>query len=314
MNKFWKYLLRTVLCLFVLVNMITAFHAYKFTHFYDRGEVIQKDKADKNGWDITKEVFFGINLSKRMNQPVRDSLLETVFLTTKNDLQIEAWYLPTAKAAKGTVLLFHGHGSTKSGVIREADEFRKLGYHTMLVDFRAHGNSAGNTCTIGYYESEEVKLAYDFVKQKGEKNIVLWGISMGAAAISKAMVDYPLHPSKVILEMPFGSIIEATGGRISMMGVPPQPLATLITFWGGVEHGFWAFNMNPADFAKEIKVPTLLQWGRSDGRVSQEETDRIYENLPSKKKLVVYEKSGHQSLCNNEKEKWLSEVQTFLSN
>ena len=149
MNKFSKYLFRIILFLFLLVNMITAFHAYKFTHFYERDEIVHKEKADKTGWDITKEIFFGINLAKRLNAPVPDSSLETIRLTTKDDLAIESWYIPTLNKSKGTVILFHGHGSTKSGVTREAAEFREMGYHTMLVDFRAHGNSTGNTCTIG---------------------------------------------------------------------------------------------------------------------------------------------------------------------
>ncbi|MDO9374112.1 MAG: alpha/beta hydrolase [Ferruginibacter sp.] len=314
MNKISKYFFRTILLLFVLANVITAFHAYKFTHFYDRDEFVQKEKADKNGWDIAKEVFFGINLVKRLNAPVEDSSVQTIQLVTKDELKIESWYIPTATQPKGTVILFHGHGGTKSGVVREASEFRNMGYNTMMPDFRAHGNSDGNSCTIGYHETEEVKLAYDFIQQKGEKNIVLWGISMGAAAISKAMVDYPLQPKKLILEMPFGSIVEATGGRITMMGVPAEPLATMITFWGGIEHGFWAFNMKPANFAKQINVPTLLQWGRHDARVSQVETDRIYANLPAKKRLVIYENSAHESLCKKENEKWLAEVSSFLAN
>jgi len=143
---------------------------------------------------------------------------------------------------------------------------------------------------------------------------VLWGISMGAAAVSKAINDYPLQPSKIILEMPFGSLLEAAEGRIKIMKLPPEPLATLITFWGGTEHFFWAFNMKPAEFAKKINMPTLLQWGKMDPRVSEKETDLIYHNLPASKKLVVYENSAHESLCKKENSKWINEVHNFLAN
>lgn len=245
---------------------------------------------------------------------VADSAIQTVTLITKDHIKIEGWYLKTSSPAKGTVVMFHGHGGSKSGIQEEAAAFRKFGYHTFLVDFRAHGNSGGNTCTIGFYETEDVKLAYDHIKDKGEKNIVLWGISMGAATISKAMNDYPLQPSKIILEMPFGSILEAAGGRIKLMGLPPQPLATLITFWGGVQHGFWAFNMKPYEFAKKIHCPVLIQSGTNDTRVSRGEIDRIYNNLPAEKKLVMYEYSAHQSLCRKENSKWVSTVNSFLSN
>jgi hypothetical protein len=312
MKKSLKILLSSLLVLFIVINIITAFHAYKFTHFYDIGEVIKIKNEDKTGWDKTKEILFGINAMKQKNS-APDSSFEKVIIKTKDDIKLQGWYGKTMDTAKGTVILFHGHGSKKSAVTDEAASFRKLGYHTFLLDFRAHGNSGGNTSTIGYYESEDVKLAYDFIKEKGEKNIVLWGISMGAAAVTKAMNDYPLHPSKIILEMPFASILQAAEGRIKMMGLPPEPLATFITFWGGTLHGFWAFGMQPSEFAKKITVPTLLQWGKMDPRVKQAETAAIYTSLAGPKELVVYETAGHESLCDKEHEKWMGAVDGFLN-
>jgi len=311
MKKALRITLKVLLVLFVLINIITAFHAYKFTHFYNAGEVTIKKPEDKSGWDKTREALFGINATKKLNDIVPDSTFKTIYLTTKSGLKLEAWYI-AADSAKGTVALFHGHGGTKSGVYKESEEFRKMHYNTLLLDFRAHGGSEGNTCTIGYNEAEDVKLAYDFIKEKGEKNIILWGISMGAATIAKAMSDYPLQPSKVILEMPFGSILGAAEGRIKMMKLPGEPLAMLITFWGGVEHGFWAFKMKPTEFVKKINCPVLIQWGKNDPRVSRQEIDDIYANISTAKTLVVYDSSGHESLCKKETEKWKTAISTFL--
>src|SRR5437868_12664982 len=216
-KKALRITLKVFVVLFVLINIITAFHAYKFTHFYDADEVTVKSASEKSGWDKTKEILFGINAVKKKNDIVTDTSFQTVYLTTKSGLKLEAWYIPVANA-KGTVLLFHGHGGTKSGVFSESIAFRKMGYNTFLLDFRAHGNSEGHTCTIGYEESEDVKLSYDHISQMGEKNIILWGISMGASTITKAIHDYSLQPNKIILEMPFGSIVRAAEGRIRMMG------------------------------------------------------------------------------------------------
>lgn len=310
MRKVFKIILRTLLVLFVLVNIITAFHAYKFTHFYDRDEVTVKNKADKTGWDRTKEALFGVNAVKQQNV-APDSAYQAITLTTKNNLKLQGWYVPVANA-KGTVILFHGHGGTKSGVIAEATAFRNMGYNTLQMDFRAHGDSEGNTCTIGYKESEDVKLAYDYIRAKGEKNLVLWGISMGAATIAKSVSDYGIAPQKVILEMAFASIVDAAEGRIKMMHLPAEPLATFITFWGGVENGFWGFGMKPSEFVKKISCPVLLQWGKNDPRVAQKETDAIFNNITAPKTLVVYDSSAHESLCKKENAKWLQSVTTFL--
>lgn len=312
MKKFLKTAVKTAVILFVLLNVVVAFHAYKFTHFYNQGEVSIKKADEKTSWDKTKEILFGINAVKQKNTVTTDSTFQTIYLKTKDSLKLEAWYIPVDSAV-GTVLLFHGHGGTKSGVIKEAGAFNQMGYNTLLVDFRAHGNSGGNTCTIGYDETEDVKLAYDFILAKGEENMVLWGISMGASTITKAVKDYQLEPQKVILEMPFGTIEDAVKGRIKMMGLPPQPVATLLTFWGGTENGFWAFGMKPQEFVKNIKCPVLLQWGRNDTRVSKAEEDTLFENIPNpNKKFVIYETASHESLCKKEPQKWEAETAAFL--
>jgi alpha-beta hydrolase superfamily lysophospholipase len=257
--------------------------------------------------------FFGIKLpkSKLKSHPVFS--YNTVRLKTADGLMLEGWYVK-AKPAQGTVILYHGHGSSKSGILAEANYFHQLGYHTFSVDFPAHGGSEGNTCNIGYTETEVAKLAYDYVLAKGEKNIVLWGISMGAATILKAVPEYELKPNKIILECPFGTLLDAVKGRIRMMHLPPTPLAEMLTFWGGVEQGYWAFDYRPAEEGRHINYPVLLHWGAHDARVTRRETDLIFQNIPSvHKQLVVFEKSGHQSFCHNEGEKWQISIKRFLA-
>ena len=310
MKKIVKYLLRTVLVLFVLLNVVVMFHAYKFTHFYEPGEVTIKTEAEKTGWDRTKEMLFGINTVKQKNV-VPDSSFHTVKITTEDDFTLDAWEVKTPNA-KGTVAMFHGHASKKSALLTEAASFRELGYNTLLVDLRAHGNSQGNTCTIGYNEGADVKASYDYLQKNGEKNIVLYGISLGASTITKAMNDYTITPSKIIIELPFGTLAEAVSGRVKMMGLPAQPVATLLTFWGGTLHGFWAFSMKPAEYAKKINCPTLLNSGKNDPRATPKEINDIYTNLAGVKKQVVFENSAHESLCKKEHEKWMANVTEFL--
>ncbi len=308
--KLIKRLLKLLLVAFVLLNLIVICHAYKFTHYYEAGEVSVKANDEKNGWNKTKEILFGANYIKSSNS-LPDSAFKTTYFTTKNNLKLEAWEF-TVDSAIGTVVIFHGHGSNKSALLPEAQVFNTLGYNTLLLDFRAHGGSQGNTCTIGYNEAEDVKLAYDYLDNKREKNIVLYGASLGAATITKAINDYALRPSKVILDMPFADLSSAVKGRLKIMGLPPQPLGTMLTFWGGIQNGFWAFNLKPYVYAQKIECPVLLQRGKLDPRVTQEETDLIYENIHTAKKKVIYDNVAHESLYKKEPEKWTAEVTAFL--
>ncbi len=318
----WKKLLKrvgyTTLILFVLLNVMAAFHAYKFTHFYDTKEKRDLFQAEKAGFfEKAGALLFGVKSYKKPIDEFPSFNYQIVRIKTEDELNLEAWHVThpsvDSMATKGTIIMFHGHAGNKAGILHEAGSFYKLGYNVLMVDFRAHGNSSGNICTIGFDEAKDVKAAYDHVADSGEKNIIFYGISLGAAAEMKAIKDYNLKPTKMIIEMPFGSLLEAVKGRCRIMGVPTQPISTLLTFWGGVEQGFWAFDHNPEDYAKSIDCPVLLQWGEKDVRVSKIETETIFRNLKtSQKQLVTYSNSGHQNLCTSEPEKWLSSVSKFL--
>jgi pimeloyl-ACP methyl ester carboxylesterase len=205
-----------------------------------------------------------------------------------------------------------GYGGDKSQMLTDADELLKMGYNTLLVDFMGSGGSEGNETTIGVKEAEEVKSCYDYLAQRGEKKILLFGTSMGAAAILKAINDYHLNPAAVILECPFGTMYQTTCARFRLMHVPAFPMAGMLMFWGGTQNGFWAFSHNPVEFAKSVKCPALLLWGEQDDKVSRAETDEIFANLQGRKVLGTYPHSGHENYLKKDKEKWVKDVGGFL--
>ena len=80
---------------------------------------------------------------------------------------------------------------------------------------------------MSFRESEDVKLAYEYVLTKGERNIILYGISLGSVVIAKAFYDYKMAPSRIILEIPFSNMKKLIGVRGKMIGFPENPLEAL---------------------------------------------------------------------------------------
>ncbi|WP_221622310.1 alpha/beta hydrolase [Larkinella rosea] len=302
-----------LLGLFILLNIIVAFQASRFTYFYDNPEKTPAKKAeDYTTGEKLNAAFFGMKLKKSVVSEHPSVPYETVRLTNEYNQKLEGWYIP-AENSRGTVILCHGHASNKSKILCETEYFHELGYNTLSFDFRAHGNSAGNICTIGFRETNDLKAAYNFVEKGNEKNIILWGVSMGAAVILKAIPEHGLKPTQVILECPFASLYDAVQGRLRSMHIPAHPIAELLTLWGSMERSMSAFSFRPSVYAKQLTMPVLLNWGAKDPRVLRHETDAIFENLAnSRKKLVVFENSAHQSYCVNEKSKWQAAISGFL--
>lgn len=297
------------LFLFLLLNVVAFQHAYKFTHFSDQDVARTKDPTELSIYSKIKLLLTGVDNPKPKHKSLPTHPYKTIQVQSRN--QLECWSIEI-KNAKGTVILFHGFSGEKSSLLTRADEFIKLGYNTFLVDFTGSGGSEGNTTTIGFKEAQEVKDCFEFIQQQGEQNIILFGTSMGAAAILKASEDYSLQPNALVLECPFGSLYQTVCARFKIMGVPTFPMAGLLTFWGGVQSGYWAFNHNPSNYAKSVTCPTLLLFGQQDDRVSQEETDLIFKNLQGTKFLKNYPHAGHLVFTDDNQAEWRTDVSTFF--
>ena len=303
-KKKWKKLALAAGALFIIMNFVAFMHAYKFTHFSDPALARTKDPDQLSAVEKITTLVLGIDNPRPVNTAVPSVPYESIMI----DSSLECWRIE-APQSQGTVILFHGYASKKSSLLERAYAFLQMNYSVMLVDFKGSGGSVGNSTSIGFHEAEEVRSCFEFVQQQGEKNIYLFGVSMGAAAILKSLHDYALQPSGVVLECPFGSLYKTTCSRFRNMHAPVFPFAPLLVFWGGVQHNYWAFGYNPATYAEKVTCPVLLFFGEKDDRVTQEETDAIFQNLHGKKQLVTYPKAGHNDLFG---EDWKVQVSGFL--
>lgn len=305
-----------LLAQFILINVSASLYAYKLTHVYNDPS-LRNAKPSGNIFVKTWRLFTGPRQIRSFVTEAPTFPYDTVNFKTRSGIKIDCWYSRVDSASKGTVILFHGLNSNKGMVLAEASDFRYLGYDVLLVDFRAHGNSEGNSTTLGVRESEEVKLAYDFVVGKQAKNIFLWGNSMGAVVISKAIADHELKPAGAILEMPFASMqshLQAKARALGFSGVPEKPFGFFVTTWISIERGIGGFKHKTTRYMSKVNCPVLLQWGEEDRYVLENETEKIYSAIASKAKtLVVYPGAGHESLLLMDPVKWRMETEKFLA-
>ena len=307
-----RWIVWVLLVQFVLMNISAAIYAYRLTHFY-KDPSLRTSSPDKNIFTKTWKLFTGPKQPRSFITDKPVFRYETIQLKTGQGHIIEAWYGKVDSLSKGTVILFHGITSNKGSLLQEAYEFRYHDYNVMLVDLRGHGNSDGNNSTIGYHESEEVKLAYDWIAQKGESRIFLYGVSLGAVVVAKAVGEYGLKPAGIVLDMPFGSLQSYLKNKARTLGFPQQPFAFLTTFWIGAERGYNGYRHNTMRYVKDITCPVLMQWGARDEFILKSETERIYRATGSaQKKLVIYEGAGHGSFLQHDPLRWRSEMEAFM--
>jgi pimeloyl-ACP methyl ester carboxylesterase len=309
MRKTLRRSLRVAGVLFLLMNIVAALHAWRFTHF----EAIGANRTSSKNMGFSKKLGFiltGVNNPKPLNTTLPDTAFQTI--TIKSNEKLEAWWIPVA-SPRGSVLLCHGYGGSKAGMLERAKIFRGLGYSTMLLDFMGAGGSEGRQCTIGVEESVEIRDAVKWMQQQGARQIILFGTSMGAAAVMKAQAEFALPVCGLVLECPFGSLAQSVENRFRVQGMPTFPLAKMLVFWGGAENGFNAFAHNPINYALKIQCPVLLFYGEKDNKVLPSETNAIMQNLAGSKRLVTFADAAHEDYLMKYKCEWQTAVAEFTA-
>lgn len=292
------YILFFLATFVVLINGLAFFGAYTLTHFND--SMIPGLAFAPKPENERKPAEFGLDYA-------------TERIAINDDEWLEAWRIPYYGEAKGTVLLFPGNGGNKAHqLMLPASIFHRLGYHTLMVDFRGQGGSSGNSSTMGLREAEDVAYALDHARQTGlPKPYVTYGISTGGVAILRAMYQ-DLAPDAAIVEMPFAHIMRAVKTRMRAQDFPTTGIAEMLVFWGGIQFGHNGFAHNPARYAKSITVPTLILHGEKDRWTSVADVKEIYNNLQGNKELTIFPKAGHNLLFTVDQPLWTATIENFL--
>jgi pimeloyl-ACP methyl ester carboxylesterase len=299
---------------FVGLNALAFSHADAMLRFTDGGP--RTAAPEQLGFLSTLKVLIaGVNIPRpgsHRHPSDLDPGCRTLSVPGPSGITLASWY---CNRGRGTpvVILFHGYSAEKTSLLAEARAFLDFGTSVMLIDFRGSGGSSESYTTLGVHEAEDVAAAVRYAQGKlSHVNVFLFGRSMGAAAILRAIHAHAIEPDGVILEAVFDTLLNAVRNRFRAMQVPAFPSAELLVFWGGRQWGFDGFEHNPSEYAASVRCPTLLMHGERDPRADLTGARRVFEAIAGTKEFVTFEQSGHESYLSSHANRWRTAVQRFI--
>jgi hypothetical protein len=157
---------------------------------------------------------------------------------------LSAWWVPAA-SAKGTVILVHGLNRSRIEMVKKTPFVNRSGWNALLVDLRHHGESGGTISTFGAREKDDVLAAVAFARSKDQHPVVVWGVSLGAAA-SVLALDADPTIAGLICDSTYRSLRDTVRHHLGLFRrfawflriVPTWPVADETTFWLGRRGGF----------------------------------------------------------------------------
>jgi len=218
---------------------------------------------------------------------------ESVNLPTEDGETLHAWWVP-AKDARGTILFFHGNAGNISHRIDYLRMFRKLGYATLIFDYRGYGNSTGSPSEAG--TDRDAAAAWRWLTQtRGlrPEEIVYAGESLGAAVASGLAVRHP--PRALVLLSTFTSVPDL-GAKI----YPFIPVRLISRY-----------SYDNRAHVRQINVPVLVAHSRDDDIVPFAHGRRVFEAANEPKQFLEMS-GGHNDGFIFMREEWVKTLAAFL--
>ncbi|MBL7998539.1 MAG: alpha/beta fold hydrolase [Candidatus Kapabacteria bacterium] len=217
---------------------------------------------------------------------------------TRDSLQLAGWYCQRHNA-KGTVIILHGIASCKEMTLHAMKRYYDDGYSVVAYDSRAHGQSGGQYCTLGYYEKFDVQSCIDFISTNLQlsKPFILHGNSMGAAIALQAMaIDKRIAAG--VCESSFATLHETMYDYMDdFFHVRWSWLAEPVFRRTEEIASFIIRDVSPENSARSITQPVLLVHGDADEKIDVSYVHRNYNALASdSKELYVVSGGGHFNL------------------
>jgi alpha-beta hydrolase superfamily lysophospholipase len=231
---------------------------------------------------------FRISPSAQSAQSVADHTAagwEPVEIRAADGVTLSAWFFRPREANGDAVILMHGVGDTRRGVLPQAALFLKHGYSVLAPDSRGHGASGGDVITFGVRESDDVKRWTDWVVlREHPKKLFGLGESMGAAILLKSL-DAGARFDAVVAECSFSTFHQIAYDRLaSVLGLNSRVghllLSALIEpafLYARLRYGVDLRSASPLDAVRATNTPILLIHGTRDENIAPRHS-RILHN------------------------------------
>ena len=201
---------------------------------------------------------------------------EWVYTQSKDCLKLAGRYYHQKDDAP-LVLFFHGYNSP---TLRDFSGgfwvYWELGYNILMVDQRGHGESQGETITMGIKERHDCVRWVEYCIERfgSDVKILLGGISMGAATVMMAaeLLQDCSNVKCILADCGYSTVEGVMKDAIKKMKLPVGPSWKLVKLGAKLYGDFNPDEASAMDSLKNSKIPIVFIHGEEDERVPVEMT------------------------------------------
>ncbi len=241
-----------------------------------------------------------------------------IYLVSHDGIILHGYEFLNKRKCSNYCICLHGYSGCPEDNSGFAEAFLRMGFNVILPTMRGHGKSGGNYICMGYPERLDIAEFTDYIiKKEKDAKIVVYGISMGAAAaMMYAGEKLPENVKCIIEDCGYCSIHDELKYELSsVFHLPPYPLISIVDKRARKKLGFSIIKEGSCiDAVKRSKTPILFIHGDSDTFVPTKMVYKVYGAANCDKELLIIKGAGHaMSSCEDPKKYWAT-VENFIRN
>jgi len=220
---------------------------------------------------------------------------EDLRLVTADGIALHGWFVPASNPARGTVLFLHGNAGNISHRLDSLQMFHRLGYNTLIIDYRGYGKSAGKPDEQGTYR--DAAAAWDYLTQTRNippARIVLFGESLGGAVA--AWLASRQAPAALVIASGFTSVPDLAADLYPLL--PVRWLSQ--------------FSYDTRAFLQASSVPIFIAHSPDDDIIPFQHGRALYEAAPGPKRFLELA-GGHNTGFIFMRETWVQALGEFMN-
>jgi len=217
-------------------------------------------------------------------------------IATADGEELGAWFID-GRADQPLVLLLHGYRGCRRNCLPQAKIAADAGCPVLLISCRAHGDSTGDKCDVGYTSRKDVVAAVEWLRQRHPgRPVIVWGQSQGAAAAIFAASELNDQVAGYILECPYRDLRAAVWHRMEFY-LPP--IVRNVAYAGATFVAPLILpevdDISPVKEASSIpkSARVLILAGEKDWRAPPDEARAIHARVQAPSRLLIVPGADH---------------------
>jgi pimeloyl-ACP methyl ester carboxylesterase len=228
---------------------------------------------------------------------------------------LRGWYLPTSRPTGRTVVIAPGISDNRQAggiTLSLAPALLDAGFDVLAFDFRAEGESDGDTLSFGVREQDDLLGAIAFARGRGARHVVVIGYSMGGAAAILAAARSP-DIEAIVADSAFADLRAVIERRMkTSMGVPGF-LVPYGLFLCGAMSGTDPASAVPSDVVEAVAPrPMLFIAGTADSLVPAADAQTLAARAGPSAELWLVQGAEHVGSFAADPARYVARVVAFL--